>query len=377
MVRVWWSVWFLFLNVGCSGTASDAGCTAMTPCRIIGSCRPEPKRSLTPLDTFRCKNRTSLGCITLTGGSGFASAFFQVLQGVAAALALDMCFFLDESFTQLRHPSKKSFWNEYFEPFGLPVPKPDALKKMRGDQPGLHQSKWSHGRSPIVQLSFGWWPGGQGQMQELVTPLNPGGYFHSVALQETSLKESLHGQRLEADRELVRKVIRYRPSVGQAICSRFSHLGLRPDYIAITIRRGDKTLEVKHGNAVFAPISWYVQVIEHLSGAQDAPQVFVTTDDGSTVQELREFRPNWEILSVAPGNETGFFLNDFGKQSQSHMHDHMMKFFLEVHAIANARYFIGTKTTNVYRLGRIVRMDKNPNTTFMVEDFKPPPPPPP
>jgi len=360
MQWAWWYTWYFFLNVVCSATTSGSGCTIDAPCRVMGSCEPDPRQNLTPLETFRCTNRTTLGAITLPPGSGFGSSFQQVLNGIAAALQLDICFFIDERYSHLRHASWKSFWSKYFEPMGIPVP---AASMFRGFEHG----GWIDGRHPFLQLSA--WRKQKGVV-ELRTPLNPGGFVHRVALQETSLKHVLHGQGLTAKQELVRKVIRYRAWVGNSICSRFSALGLRPDYIAITVRRGDKVLEVRAGHAVAAPISWYVQIIEHLSG-EDVPQVFVATDDASSVQELRDYRPRWEILSVSPANETGFVLNELRTLSASNIKEQQLKHFLELHALANARYFVGTQTTTVTKMGQILRRDKADNTTIIVEDFKP------
>jgi hypothetical protein len=121
----------------------------------------------------------------------------------------------------------------------------------------------------------------------------------------------------------------------------------RQDFLAMSVRRGDKTTE----NFDFISMSSYLEaadkaIQEKFEGIP--PIIFVATDDCSVLSTLRESRPTWRFISECDKHhQEGFDLRDMAKWTNQDYDEHFGKFFVELFAMAHAKYFIGIGYTNV------------------------------
>ena len=147
---------------------------------------------------------------------------------------------------------------------------------------------------------------------------------------------------------MMRRLFRILPEMRNIACSRLSATGLQDEYIAMSVRRGDKALEFE----IESSLQPYVDKAEiairtHFGGV--TPTIFVASDDCSVMQELREFRPNWTFVGECDHatEDNGFVIADMKTWSLEQTDRHYEKFITEMIAMASAKYFIGVSTTNV------------------------------
>lgn len=124
--------------------------------------------------------------------------------------------------------------------------------------------------------------------------------------------------------------------------------------ICINIRRGDKiTLEP---SMIQGSIMEYIEAIEKI---ERGDTLFHTSDDYSTFLEFKEQRPLWNISTFCSSNDTGYFLKDLNSESIEHVTKHVQKFMKELEIMKQAKWFVGTRTTNVGLMVDLMRRGKN------------------
>ena len=137
------------------------------------------------------------------------------------------------------------------------------------------------------------------------------------------------------------------PSVREQTCKRFYQLLGRQDFLAMSVRRGDKTTE----NFDFVSMETYILAAE--AAIRDKfenipPVIFVATDDCTVLPTLRSSRPTWRFLSECDNShQEGFDLRDMAKWGETEYDEHYGKFFSELFAMAASKYWIGVTYTNV------------------------------
>ena len=147
---------------------------------------------------------------------------------------------------------------------------------------------------------------------------------------------------------LLRRLFRILPWIREVACSRLSKHGLDEDYIALSIRRGDKSLEY----ALESSLQPYIDEAEvavktHFNGV--VPKIFVASDDCSVMEEIRALRPDWKFVGECDNasEDNGFVLTAAQRWTPEETDRHYEKFVTEMIAMASAKYFIGVATTNV------------------------------
>lgn len=261
-------------------------------------------------------------------------------KGAIWAFEEGVCFFVDEQGISPariaeRSPSENTifpFLERYFEPIGLPRDS-EVVKKATNHEwfisPTYHQ---------IQYHEFGRRSGG------LTTFDNPIRHkIRSLEYLELWDMENIHLKKL-----MMRRLFRILPEMRNIACSRLSATGLQDEYIAMSVRRGDKALEFE----IESSLQPYVDKAEiairtHFGGV--TPTIFVASDDCSVMQELREFRPNWTFVGECDHatEDNGFVIADMKTWSLEQTDRHYEKFITEMIAMASAKYFIGVSTTNV------------------------------
>merc|ERR1711957_842166 len=145
----------------------------------------------------------------------------------------------------------------------------------------------------------------------------------------------------------LRRLFRILPKVRAISCSRLSKYSLQDEYIALSIRRGDKVTE-----SDLSPLQPYIDGVEeaiqtHFEGR--VPSMFVASDDCSVMNDLRMLRPQWLFVGECDdqSEDNGFTISDVRDWSLEQTDNHFHKFITEMIAMASAKYFIGVSTTNV------------------------------
>lgn len=272
----------------------------------------------------------------------FSPTTFQLSidQGAIWAYEEGVCFTvneLDPSPARLaqRTPPRKSifpFLERYFEPMGLSSGSTKLEKARRYHkivQPSYHQ---------IQNHEFGKRSGG------LTTFDNP--IRHKLRTIESLNMWDM--ENIQLKKTMLRRFFRILPQKRDIACSRLSKQGLQEEYIAMSVRRGDKAMEYELESSLQPYIDKAELAIEmHFGG--NLPPIFVASDDCSVMKELRDLRPGWRFVGECDNatEDNGFVIADMKTWSLEQTDRHYEKFITEMIAMASAKYWIGVSTTNV------------------------------
>jgi len=163
----------------------------------------------------------------------------------------------------------------------------------------------------------------------------------------------------------------YRESTCQALQNETQHDLFGKDYIAFSVRRGDKTTE----GFKFPTMMEYIIAAQPVMEQYPQMKIFVATDDCKVLPELRALRPEWKFESqcdymVADTNNNGFVLSKLNHLSSDQRDLHFRKFFVELYAMAMSKVFIGVSYTNVAWFVYMLRPDGVDKATFQLIDVK-------
>jgi len=280
----------------------------------------------------RCDPNKPLNVIRLIGG--MTNAFKGVLLGAILSFEQNRCFYLDESNSHLRLRNKDqgedpipSIVNRYFEPIGL-----------QKDHPKVKQA-FNDGSYEYQNFVALW------DDLRVRRPAN-----------STSSIDNLFYQQVEGHylkRTMMKRMWRFLPRFRQRACSGLeTHLPSSDEYMAMSVRRGDKTTE----GIIYLEMSMYIDEAQKAIGTifdGRVPTIFVATDDCSALGELRSLRPSWifvsecDITTKDSSDLHGFTLRDMKEWTIEQTDAHYEKFFVELLGLVSAKYFIGTSYTNV------------------------------
>ena len=297
----------------------------------------EPK--LPPLPFENCNGEDILNVIPLYGG--LTNALKMILLGGMLSFEQDRCFFVQEENAHLlrrNDPNEKfdSLIERYFEPMGLPK------------------------NSSIVERAF------QTDHKHILDPRKD--IFDDFDRRRIFGKESslprLGYHKMEnhmLKKIFLRRLWRPLPHIRHETCSRLAEYPLEDDYIAMSVRRGDKQ-SIEH--RTLATAQQYIDmahraIIDQFDGR--VPNFFVATDDCSVMQEFRDLRPTWVFVSECDhqgDDEHGFALNDVSGWSKEFTDAHFKKFFVELYGLAISKVFIGWSFTNVSWWTYFMRPDR-------------------
>jgi len=280
----------------------------------------------------RCDPNKPLNVIRLVGG--MTNAFKGVLLGAILSFEQNRCFYLDESNSHLRLRNKDqgedpipSIVNRYFEPIGL-----------QKDHPKVKQA-FNDGSYEYQNFVALW------DDLRVRRPAN-----------STSSIDNLFYQQVEGHylkRTMMKRMWRFLPRFRQRACSGLeTHLPSSDEYMAMSVRRGDKTTE----GIIYLEMSMYIDEAQKAIGTifdGRVPTIFVATDDCSALGELRSLRPAWTFVSECDvttkdsSDLHGFTLRDMKDWTIEQTDAHYEKFFVELLGLVSAKYVIGTAYTNV------------------------------
>jgi len=295
----------------------------LLPERAADWCMPP---SLGPLDFENCDAiGKPVNRLPLVGGMTNALKF--VLLGIIESYEAGRCFYIDESGSHLKLQSggeQHSLIRRYFAPMGLD---PESL---------VVQKALLEARVETKDWTVVW----EWEKRRVISSEHFIPYL---------VNEHVDGHRLK----FITLMRAWRPlaMVRNAACSALEGQGLRDDFLALSVRRGDKHTVEKFD---YPTAESYVAAAEHAIATRFGgvrPKIFVATDDCSVMGELRTLRPEWNFVSQCDltqnGNDNGFALSDMKDWSAQDMDQHYEKFMTELFGLAIAKYVVGVTYTNV------------------------------
>ena len=281
---------------------------------------------LHPFNFEYCNTELPVNIIPMIGG--LTNALKIIVLGAMKSMEDGRCFTIDETTGHLfrrENPDHqmKSFLQRYFEPMGLPYNHPIVKK-------AFHLNN-THRFDVVKELLT----------VEHVRKIHDHNYSIPYIW-----STPLNGHVLK--KVLIHRLWRPLDKVRIDTCAALEKQGLKDNYIAFSIRRGDKKT-VEHFD--FTNLEPYVEQAEKevdkfFNGTQ--PRIFVATDDCSVMKELITMRPTWIFISECdPLNSYGFVLQETTKWTPSQTDQHFQKFFKELFGLALSQIFIGVGYTNV------------------------------
>ena len=256
------------------------------------------------------------------------NALKMILLGAIASYEEGRCFFIDESDSQLvlkNGDQKNSLIKRYFEPMGL---NPNSIIVQKAIFEGRVETKdwttvWGKLDKRRVQSS-----------QQFIQYL---------------ANQQINGHRLK----FISLMKMWRPLmlVRNTACLALEKQGLNDEFMAFSVRRGDKHELEKFD---YPSADEYIAAAErnipiHFGGV--VPKIFVATDDCVVMGEFRSRRPAWTFVSQCdlPQNtdDRGFALADMKDWSTLDTDQHYEKFMTELFGLAISKYVVGVTYTNV------------------------------
>lgn len=290
-----------------------------------------------PLPFDECKWRSF--AFRFPADGGLTNALHFIMKGALWAFQESVCFYVDELTTvpkmAEREPKENTvypFLTRYFEPMGLPNDHPILKEATTIVSPNYHQ---------INYHEFGKYSGGLAAVDNPVR-------FRSRSIDSLTVGGPNPLDNITTKKLFLRRLFRILPQFRENACGRLAGLGLHDEYLALSVRRGDKVLEF----SIEASLQPYIDLAEdaiqtHFGGV--VPKVFVASDDCRVMDELRELRPGWVFVSECDNasEQHGFVIAEMKYWTLEQTDAHFKKFVTEMIALASAKYWIGVSTTNV------------------------------
>mmetsp|Transcript_15806 Transcript_15806/g.24268 ORF Transcript_15806/g.24268 Transcript_15806/m.24268 type:complete len:391 (+) Transcript_15806:93-1265(+) len=301
---------------------------------------------LPPLPYEECKDKTKVNSVPLYGG--LTNSLKMVLLGAIKSFEEDRCFFVDESGSELGRrndprQSIDSIIDRYFEPIGI-----------KSDSEAVKTAK-TNNAIDVRDWKVVW---------EIIRNRRQYGETYNI---DSLNYPNIEGHNLKY--VMLRRMWRPLPHIRDQTCTSLGDHVQGDEFMTFSVRRGDKGTE----NFAFATPQQYIDMAEkairsHFGG--QVPTIFVATDDCTIMEEFREMRPTWKFVSECDKEQTvghsGFALGDMKQWSQKDTDAHYAKFFVELYAMATAKYFIGVWYTNVSWWAYFMR--EADRTTYLMLD---------
>lgn len=307
-------------------------------------------------DYRNCSDETIVNVLPLQGG--LSNSLKMIILGALASFEEGRCFTIEERGSPLieriqHNETPTPFLERYFEPMGLT--RQDPLVEAAMDAGDIEIKDWRKV-----------WNDRPAYRNRRRRDMN-------YTMESLGFKVPIDGHRLK--REFLKRFWRLLPDFRQEVCRALAlDHGLHHDFVVFSVRRGDKERDLEEG------FPHMMQYINALHGVVEnrfwgtMPRIFVATDDCAVLDELRTIRPTWNFVSECDFVDEqqfnqGFDLNNMKDWTLFETDRHFRKFFVELYAMAIAKYFIGVQYTNVSWLAYFLRHQQSPDS-FHILDAK-------
>jgi len=312
-----------------------------------------------PLPFEDCKFKEFLFRYPMNGG--LTNALHFALKGAIWAYEENVCYFIDERGPNPAQMAERDpplenidpFFERYFEPMSLPRDHEKvkwAMKFHKFVEPDYFQINYHE----------------YGRFNAGLLPIDDPLRHKRRDLQSLFVYDK---DNIWVKKYMMRRLFRILPRMRDIACSRLSNYGLDEEYLALSIRRGDKELEVE----LVSSLQPYIDEAEvaiktHFGGK--VPKIFVASDDCSVMDDIRKVRPGWEFVGECDNatEQNGFILKSARHWTEEQTDKHYEKFVTEMIAMASAKYFVGVSTTNVsFWIYFMRHMDAHDDTWVFVD----------
>lgn len=168
----------------------------------------------------------------------------------------------------------------------------------------------------------------------------------------------IDGDIFHAKQIILKMIYRLNPELLKAIAEK--DFDSTQPYISIHIRRGDK---ITTNEAQMIEIENYVESIKKLD--INIRNIFIATDDYSTVESFRRLCPDWNIITFCQQAEHGHEQSIFNQKRGLEKKNVMIDLLTDIHYLSNATYFVGTYSSNI---GRLVALNLGQERCFSLDE---------
>ena len=138
---------------------------------------------------------------------------------------------------------------------------------------------------------------------------------------------------------IAKNIFRFNNETKKEIYKLINNLNLPKKYIGFHIRAGDKITEAE----LIKPEKY----IESLKKHSDIKDIFISTDDYSVVEKLKnQYGSKYNIYTLTNKKELGYNQYDFGMSNKNEKYNHLIEFFASIEILLNSELCFGSYTSN-------------------------------
>lgn len=138
---------------------------------------------------------------------------------------------------------------------------------------------------------------------------------------------------------IAKNMFRFNNETKKEIYKLINNLNLPKKYIGFHIRAGDKITEAE----LIKPEKY----IESLKKHSDIKDIFISTDDYSVVEKLKnQYGSKYNIYTLTNKKELGYNQYDFEMSNKNEKYNHLIEFFASIEILLNSELCFGSYTSN-------------------------------
>lgn len=138
---------------------------------------------------------------------------------------------------------------------------------------------------------------------------------------------------------IAKNIFRFNNETKKEIYKLINNLNLTKKYIGFHIRAGDKITEAE----LIKPEKY----IESLKKHSDIKDIFISTDDYSVVEKLKnQYGSKYNIYTLTNKKELGYNQGDFEMSNKNEKYNHLIEFFASIEILLNSELCFGSYTSN-------------------------------
>ena len=138
---------------------------------------------------------------------------------------------------------------------------------------------------------------------------------------------------------IAKNIFRFNNETKKEIYKLINNLNLPKKYIGFHIRAGDKITEAE----LIKPEKY----IESLKKHSDIKDIFISTDDYSVVEKLKnQYRSKYNIYTLTNKKELGYNQGDFEMSNKNEKYNHLIEFFASIEILLHSELCFGSYTSN-------------------------------
>jgi len=174
---------------------------------------------------------------------------------------------------------------------------------------------------------------------------------------------NIHGTTWPEYHKLIQLALRFNPETRRMVDEIKNRIQLPGKYYSIQIRGGDKIAEFTE----LLNVDFCIDKIEKTK--TDVETLFVFTDDYSYVKQLKEKRPQWNIVTLTGADECGYQNGPFNAMPWEYRRKNVLKVFAMVEFCIDSDFHFGCEQTCVNAIVRAAK-DKDRYGPLLVGQIK-------